>query len=502
MVALVGLTGAGKSTHGQPDPALLRADARARADRRDRRREAIACDRCASASRSSCRTRCCSAAPSRTTSATDGSTPATRRSSRPPGPRTPTISSTRLRQGYQTPIAEAGASLSGGERQRLSIARALLKNAPILILDEPTSSLDALSEGAVFAALRRLRSGRTTIVIAHRLSTIRDANRILVLHEGRIIAQGTHASCSTSSELYRRMCAQAERRPLARRAGDGRRADAGRVISLPPRAAGGWRDRPGAGVAFPAARFTQLLRHCTSSPSTSVRIAAPGSDTIGPRPSSSIHSVGALMLTPCVRACVGAAAFVLLLFGIPGPGPGAAGASVVSRGAIRHAEPGNALQRRYCRVSVAPGRVAAPRCTVTETKDGPQLTNLALPLPALTFGTTAVASRLGDQPLPQTFVSSPLSGDIRESADARVELLDGRRDTVDVVGRSVEDRVRRAGGVVRRSCGDGARRQPHAIPACVGRTAPAGSHGFPRRGADEHRDLDPGGNELSRIAGQ
>jgi ABC-type multidrug transport system fused ATPase/permease subunit len=114
----------------------------------------------------------------------------------------------RLSQGYQTPIAEAGASLSGGERQRLSIARALLKNAPILILDEPTSSLDALSEGAVFGALRRLKNGRTTIVIAHRLSTIRDANRILLLHEGRIAAQGTHAELLASNELYRRMCAR------------------------------------------------------------------------------------------------------------------------------------------------------------------------------------------------------------------------------------------------------------------------------------------------------
>jgi len=114
----------------------------------------------------------------------------------------------RLRQGYRTPIAEAGASLSGGERQRLSIARALLKRAPILILDEPTSSLDALSEGAVFAALRKLKSGRTTIVIAHRLSTICDADRILVLHEGRIVSQGNHAELLTSSELYRRMCAR------------------------------------------------------------------------------------------------------------------------------------------------------------------------------------------------------------------------------------------------------------------------------------------------------
>lgn len=112
----------------------------------------------------------------------------------------------RLPQGYQTSLAEAGASLSGGERQRLSIARALLKDAPILILDEPTSSLDALSEQAVFDALRRLRQGRTTIVIAHRLSTIRDANRILVLHEGRVAAQGTHAELLATNDLYRRMC--------------------------------------------------------------------------------------------------------------------------------------------------------------------------------------------------------------------------------------------------------------------------------------------------------
>jgi ATP-binding cassette subfamily B protein/subfamily B ATP-binding cassette protein MsbA len=112
----------------------------------------------------------------------------------------------RLAKGYATPIAEAGGSLSGGERQRLSIARALLKNAPILILDEPTSSLDAISEAAVFDALKALRDGRTTLVIAHRLSTIRDADRILVLHGGRIIAQGTHRELLMSSELYRRMC--------------------------------------------------------------------------------------------------------------------------------------------------------------------------------------------------------------------------------------------------------------------------------------------------------
>jgi len=115
---------------------------------------------------------------------------------------------TRLPRGYETEVAQAGASLSGGERQRLSIARAILKNAPILILDEPTSSLDAISEEIVFAALRRLRAGRTTIVIAHRLSTVRDADRILVLDGGHIAAQGRHEELLESSELYRRMCAR------------------------------------------------------------------------------------------------------------------------------------------------------------------------------------------------------------------------------------------------------------------------------------------------------
>jgi ABC-type multidrug transport system fused ATPase/permease subunit len=114
----------------------------------------------------------------------------------------------RLPKGYETEIAEAGATLSGGERQRLSVARAILKDAPILILDEPTSSLDAISEEIVFAALKRLRAGRTTVVIAHRLSTVRDADRILVLDGGRISAQGRHDDLLQSSLLYRRMCAR------------------------------------------------------------------------------------------------------------------------------------------------------------------------------------------------------------------------------------------------------------------------------------------------------
>jgi ATP-binding cassette subfamily B protein/subfamily B ATP-binding cassette protein MsbA len=114
----------------------------------------------------------------------------------------------RLPKRYDTSIAEAGGGLSGGERQRLSVARAIVKNAPILILDEPTSALDAISEEIVFGTLRRLRAGRTTIVIAHRLSTVRDADVILVLDAGRIVARGRHEELLKTNLLYRRMCAR------------------------------------------------------------------------------------------------------------------------------------------------------------------------------------------------------------------------------------------------------------------------------------------------------
>ena len=90
-----------------------------------------------------------------------------------------------LPEGYDTPVGERGLQLSGGQRQRVSIARALLKDAPILVLDEATSHLDAVSEAEVRQALDRLRAGRTTLVIAHRLSTIRDADQIVVLDDGR-----------------------------------------------------------------------------------------------------------------------------------------------------------------------------------------------------------------------------------------------------------------------------------------------------------------------------
>jgi subfamily B ATP-binding cassette protein MsbA len=108
-------------------------------------------------------------------------------------------------QGYDTVIGEKGFRLSGGERQRLAIARAILKNAPVLILDEATSSLDAESESLVQAALANLMQNRTVLVIAHRLGTIRRANRIAVLEEGRITAIGPHEELLTTSPTYQRL---------------------------------------------------------------------------------------------------------------------------------------------------------------------------------------------------------------------------------------------------------------------------------------------------------
>jgi ATP-binding cassette, subfamily B, bacterial len=98
----------------------------------------------------------------------------------------------RLPQGYETVVGERGATLSGGERQRIAIARALLKDAPVLILDEPTSALDTATEASLLDALERLMAGRTTIIIAHRLSTISRAERIIVLDHGRPVETGTH----------------------------------------------------------------------------------------------------------------------------------------------------------------------------------------------------------------------------------------------------------------------------------------------------------------------
>jgi ATP-binding cassette subfamily B protein len=114
----------------------------------------------------------------------------------------------RLERGYDTELGEAGAGLSGGQKQRLSMARAFLKDAPILILDEPTAALDTVAERLVLSALERLRQGRTTFVIAHRLSTVRTATRILVLDQGRLVDEGTHDTLLGTSELYRALAAQ------------------------------------------------------------------------------------------------------------------------------------------------------------------------------------------------------------------------------------------------------------------------------------------------------
>ena len=109
-------------------------------------------------------------------------------------------------QGYRTNIGDRGQRLSGGQRQRISIARAVLKNPPVLILDEATSALDTESERVVQDALTRLMQNRTSLVIAHRLSTIQHADEIIVLQDGEIVEKGTHKELMASGGLYSHLC--------------------------------------------------------------------------------------------------------------------------------------------------------------------------------------------------------------------------------------------------------------------------------------------------------
>jgi ABC-type multidrug transport system fused ATPase/permease subunit len=111
----------------------------------------------------------------------------------------------RMPDGYETMIGERGMTLSGGQRQRITIARAIIRDSPILILDEPSAGLDAESEKLVFDALGNLMEGKTSIVIAHRLATVRRADVIFVIDEGRVVEQGTHDELIANGGLYSRL---------------------------------------------------------------------------------------------------------------------------------------------------------------------------------------------------------------------------------------------------------------------------------------------------------
>jgi len=150
----------------------------------------------------------------------------------------------RLPGGYGTVLGERGQTLSGGERQRVAIARAFLRDAPLLILDEPTSSVDSRTEAVILDALERLMAGRTTFMIAHRLSTVRSATQILVLDDGRLVEQGTHDVLMHSDGLYAEMVTAQDARPTAVvEVGTSQVAETGELVEveLRPEAAGALR---------------------------------------------------------------------------------------------------------------------------------------------------------------------------------------------------------------------------------------------------------------------
>ena len=160
---------------------------------------------CVRTSRWCRRIRWCSPPPHGTIFASGGPAPATPKSSAPPTSRTPSEFIRRLPDGFEAQLGERGVTLSGGQRQRIAIARAILRDAPLLLLDEATSSLDAESETLVQTALEELMRHRTTLVIAHRLATVLSCDRIMVMEQGRIVEQGTHASLVSAGGLYARL---------------------------------------------------------------------------------------------------------------------------------------------------------------------------------------------------------------------------------------------------------------------------------------------------------
>ena len=215
-VAIVGPSGAGKSTLAALVPRLYDPSAGAILVDGHDVRELYASSRCARTSASSPRRRICSTRRSSTTCATHGPTRRRRRWRRRRARRRSTTSSPACPTDTRRIVGERGYRLSGGEQQRLAIARALLKDPKILILDEATSSLDSTNEALIQAALDRLLVGRTSLIVAHRLATIRKANRIVVLDRGRIVEIGATRRAARRGGLY----ASLHRQQLAVDAGE------------------------------------------------------------------------------------------------------------------------------------------------------------------------------------------------------------------------------------------------------------------------------------------